>query len=132
MSRLNLGSILVRAGRADEGLEQIRRALPGIGELGDPELVAAVLTSLSHIRLAASDPDGPRDAARLTLAGEELRRREGIPLLQVERDEADDLVRREAALLGPEAMASTRAEASVTDLDAALRLAVVAAGLSDS
>ena len=132
VSRVNLGSILVRAGRTDEGLDQIRRALPGIGELGDPELVAAVLTSLSQIRLAASDPAGPRDAARLTLAGEELRRREGIPLLQVERDEADDLLRREAALLGPEAMASTRAEASVTDLDAALRLAVAAARLPDS
>jgi predicted ATPase/class 3 adenylate cyclase len=129
VSRVNLGSILVRAGRTDEGLEQIRRALPGIGELGDPELVAAVLTSLSHIRLAAADPDGPHDAARLTLAGEELRRREGIPLPNVEQDEADDLLRREAVLLGPEAMASIRAEASVTDLDAALRLAIVAAGL---
>ena len=130
VSRSNLASILVRAGRAEEGLEHIRRALPGIAELGDPELVAAVLTSLSHIRLAAGDPDGPRDAARLTLAGEELRRREGIPLRQIERDEADDLLRRESAILGPDVMASIQAESSVTDLDASLRLAVAAAGLT--
>jgi predicted ATPase len=130
VSRANLASILVRAGRADEGLEHIRRALPGIAELGDPELVAAVLTSLSHIRLAAGDPDGPRDAARLTLTGEELRRREGIPLRQVERDEADDLLRRELAILGPDAMASIQAESSVTDLGAALLLADAAAELT--
>lgn len=98
--------------------------------LGDPELVAAVLTSLSHIRLAAGDPEGPRDAARLTLAGEELRRREGIPLRQIERDEADDLLRRESAILGPDVMASIKAESSVTDLGASLRLAVAAAELT--
>jgi tetratricopeptide (TPR) repeat protein len=129
VSCANLGSLLIRAGRPEEGIRQVRRALPGIAELRDPEVVAEILTSLSHLRLAAADPDGAADAARLTLVAEELRRREGMPLRPIERDEADDLLRRELELLGPQAMASIRAEASVTDLDAALRLAGVAAGL---
>ncbi|CAN5781701.1 hypothetical protein BH23CHL7_BH23CHL7_06910 [soil metagenome] len=129
ISCANLGSILIHAGRTDDGLEQIRRAMPGVAELGDPELVAAVLTSLSHIRLAAPDPDAPSTAARLTLVAEELRHREGIPLRQVEREETDDLLRRESALLGQAAMDAIRAEASAIDLNAALRLALLAAGL---
>ena len=96
----------------------------------DPELVAGVLTSLSHIRLAASDRDGPTDAARMTLVAEELRRREGIPLRPVEQEEADELLRHELDVLGPEVIAAIRAEASVTDLDASLRLAQVAATIA--
>ena len=129
VSCANLGSILIRAGRLDEGINQIRRALPGIVELRDPEVVAEILTSLAHLRLAGSDPDGADDAARLTLVAEELRRRESIPLLPIDRDEVDDLLRRELEVVGPQAMASIRAEANSTDLDAALRLAAVAAGV---
>lgn len=132
VSCANLGSILIRAGRTDEGIQQIRRALPGIVELRDPEVVAEILTSLSHVSLAGSDPDGAIVAARFTLVAEELRRRAGIPLRRIERNETDELLRRELELVGPQGMASIRAEANVTDLDAALRLAALAAGLGQA
>jgi predicted ATPase len=132
VSRSNLGSVLMQIGRTTEGLDQIRRALPGIAELGDPELVAEVMTSLSHVLLASGDKDGAAAAARLTLVGEELRRREEIPHREVEQQETEDLLRRESAILGPAVIAEIRAEASVTDLPAALRLARMAAGLDAS
>jgi len=130
VSCLNLGSVLVRAGKTQQGLEQIRRALPGIAELGDPELVVEILSTLAHVRLEAPDANGPAEAARLSLVAQELRQREGIPLREIERDDVDDLLRRELAILGPDAINAIRAEASVTDLDASVRLAVAAAGSS--
>jgi predicted ATPase len=127
VSCANLGSALIRAGRIEQGLDQIRRSLPGIAELRDPELVAGVLTSLGHVQLASADPEAARHAARLTLAADALRQREGVWLRLAERREVDDLVARELGLLGPDEIAAIRAEAGVTDLDAALRLAEEAA-----
>jgi hypothetical protein len=55
-----------------------------------------------------------------------------MSLRQIERDEADVLLRRESAILGHDVMASIQAESSVTDLGASLRLAVAAAELTGS
>jgi predicted ATPase/class 3 adenylate cyclase len=129
VGHVNLGAALVRAGRPTEGLEHLRLALPGVAELGDPELAAGILTSLAHIRLTVADADGPRDAARLTLAAEELRQREGIPLRPIERHEVDDLLQRQRALLPPDELATILADARSINLDAALRLATEAAWL---
>jgi tetratricopeptide (TPR) repeat protein len=100
VSCANLGSVLVRAGKTQQGLAQIRRALPGIAELRDPELVVEVLSVLAHVRLVAPDAGGATDAARLSLVAQELRQREGIPLREVERADVDGLLGRELAILG--------------------------------
>ena len=89
-----------------------------------------MLSIMAYVRLAAPDADGATEAARLTLVAQELRQREGIPLREIDRDDINDLLRRELAILGPDTIDSIRAEASVTDLDASLRLAVAAAASS--
>lgn len=131
VSCANLGAELVRAGRVERGLAQLRRALPGIEELEDPELVAAMLTSLAHVRLhgpAADAPDGraadpdAEAAARLVLAGEALRDREGIPLRATERIEVDELLAAIGRRLAPSILEALRAETSSIDAPAALAL----------
>jgi len=92
--------------------------------------VVEVLSVLAHVRLVAPDAGGATDAARLSLVAQELRQREGIPLREVERADVDGLLGRELAILGPDTIDVIRAEASVTDLDASLRLAVAAAASS--
>jgi predicted ATPase/class 3 adenylate cyclase len=126
----NLGETLVRAGRLEDGLVQIRRALPGIAELEDPDEVANVLTSIAHAMLDSRGPTSTDDAARLLLAGEALRERERIPLRAIDRDEVDDLLQRIAVLLEPDVLDSIRAEVSSIDLPAAIALARTAAAAS--
>jgi tetratricopeptide (TPR) repeat protein len=123
----NLGETLVRAGRVEDGLVQIRRALPGIAELEDPDEVANLLTSLAHAMLDSPKPTTTADAARLLLASEALRERERVPLRAIDRDEVDGLLERIAVLLEPDIRDSIRAEVSSIDLPAAIALARTAA-----
>jgi tetratricopeptide (TPR) repeat protein len=123
LSHANLGSSLIRAGRLDEGVRHLRLALPGVSELGDPELVIEVLTSLVRLALAASDRVAAHRAARLLLAADAVREREGLPMEPSEQLELDEL-RATVAERVPEAeLEPLRAEATAIDVDAALSLA---------
>jgi hypothetical protein len=123
VSQANLGSALIRAGRIEDGLPHLELALPGVAELGDPELVVEVLASLARAALAAVGDDAGRGAARLLLAAEAVRRREGMPTDPTERLELDELLDAVAARVPEPELAPLRAEATAIDLDAALSLA---------
>lgn len=127
----NLGATLIRAGRLDEGLIQIRRSLPGIEELEDPELVIETLTSLATVALGSAVPASSLTAARLLFAAEALRERERIPLRDLDRAEVDTLHARISARLDPTILLEIRAEATVVDFVAAMALARDALGELD-
>jgi predicted ATPase/class 3 adenylate cyclase len=131
LARANLGETLVRAGRLEDGLAQIRRALPGIAELEDPDEVATLLVSLAHARLDNAGPVSAEDVARLILASEALRERERIPLRTMDRAEVDDLLRRTSDLLEPGSLDEIRVEVSAIDLPAAIALAGSAAAMDE-
>jgi predicted ATPase/class 3 adenylate cyclase len=123
VSCANLGSSLVKAGRFEEGLVQVGRALPGIAELEDPELVIEMLTSLATVVMGSSLPDAPERAARLLFASDALRERERLPLLDADREEAAALHARISAGLDAARLESARAEAPAVDVAAGLALA---------
>jgi hypothetical protein len=123
VSCANLGATLVKAGRIEEGLQQIRRALPGIAELEDPELVIEALSSLASIALADSGAESASRAARLLFATEALRERERLPLLEADRDEAAAQHARISERLPAASLEEARAEAGAVDVPAALALA---------
>jgi predicted ATPase len=123
VSHANLGSALIRAGRYGEGLAQMRLAHTGIAGLRDPVLVVESLTGLAWITLSSEGHPAAIRAARLALAADAVREREGLPLRPAERTELDDLAARVSARLDTSALAPLRAEARAIDLDAALTLA---------
>ena len=123
VSHANLGAALIRAGQYQDGLAQVRLALPGIAGLRDPELVTECLTSLAWIALASAGDEAARRAARLLFAADAIRNREGLPLRPTERAEVDELLAGVSARLSEGDLAPLRAEARAIDLDAALTLA---------
>jgi predicted ATPase/class 3 adenylate cyclase len=123
VSCANFGSTLVRAGRLEEGLAQVRRALPGIAELEDPELVIEILTSLASIALGSTAPASGVRAARLLFAADVLRERERLPLVEVDRREVDAIQARVTARVEPAILEAARSEAGAVDVPAALALA---------
>jgi predicted ATPase len=128
VSHANLGASLIRAGRHQEGLAEIRLAQPGIAGLRDPVLVVESLTSLAWVALGAEGDAAARRGARLAFAADAVREREGLPLRPAERTEVDELAARVSARLDAGALAPLRAEARAIDLDAALTLAGEALG----
>ena len=128
VSHANLGSSLIRAGRHQEGLAEIRLAQPGIAGLRDPVLVVESLTSLAWVALSAEGDAAARRGARLAFAADAVREREGLPLRPAEQAEVDDLAARVSARLDAVALEPLRAEARAIDLDAALTLAGEALG----
>jgi predicted ATPase/class 3 adenylate cyclase len=126
VSCANLGSTLVRAGRLEQGLSQIRRALPGIAELEDPELVIEVLTSLAAIALGSTAPASGARAARLLFAADVLRERERLPLLDADRSAAIAIRALVTERADQATLSAARLEASAVDVPAALALAMEA------
>jgi hypothetical protein len=123
VSCANLGSTLVRAGRLEQGLSQIRRALPGIAELEDPELVIEVLTSLAVIALGSTGPASGARAARLLFAADALRERERLPLLDADRNAAMAIRALVTERADQATLNAARSEAGAIDVPAALALA---------
>jgi predicted ATPase/class 3 adenylate cyclase len=123
VAHANLGSALIRAGRMQEGLDELRIALPGIAELGDPELVTEVLISLARYALAAPGEPAALGAARLLFGADAIRRRENRPAHSADLREHDELVALAAGRLEADALAPVRSEAGAIDIDAGLRLA---------
>jgi predicted ATPase/class 3 adenylate cyclase len=123
VAHANLGSALVRAGRRREGLDELRIALPGIIELGDPELVTEMLISLARNALEAPGEPARIGAARLLYAADAIRRREDLPGHPADQREFDELLTRVSARLDAEALAPLRSEAVAIDFDAGISLA---------
>lgn len=123
VAHANLGTALVRAGRLDEGLTELRAALPGIADLRDPELVLEVLVSLGRIALATPGDEAALRAARLLVAADAVRRREELALRELDSSEVDAALAKAIDALGPRERESLRAESAAIDLDAALSLA---------
>src|SRR5206468_12784400 len=90
VAHANLGSALVRAGRTREGLDELRIALPGIIELGDPELVTEMLISLARNALGSPGEPAALGAARLLFAADAIRRREDLPGHPADQREFDE------------------------------------------
>ncbi len=119
---INLANALVRAGRSQEGVAELRRALPGLTDLEDPELVADGLTGLASLTLSSSAESAPARAARMLSAANALRAREGLPLRPVDRREVEDLEARLRDRLDEGAIAEARTAAAAVDVDAALAI----------
>ena len=117
---------MIRAGRLEEGIAQVRGALPGIAGLRDPELVVEVLSSLAWFALGAEGDESARRAAVLIYAATALREREGLALRAADRAELDELIALVTAQLGEPALLALRAEAKAIDLDAGIALAIAA------
>jgi predicted ATPase len=119
---INLANALIRAGRSEEGISELRRALPGLAELADPELVADALTSLASTTLESSAESAPASAARMLSAANALRARERLPLRPVDRHEVDELEARLASRLDAGNLAAARSAAAAVDVEAALAI----------
>jgi predicted ATPase/class 3 adenylate cyclase len=122
----NLGSALVRAGRLDEGLSTMRRALPGIGDLADPELVIEALETVAGVALASGGRGSslPYAAARLLVAAERIRTSEHVRLTEVEQHRLDAARLQALATIGdPDAVRAIEAEARAIDPAAGVALA---------
>jgi predicted ATPase/class 3 adenylate cyclase len=118
----NLGSALVRAGRHREGLVHLRRVLPDIAELGDPELVVEALASVGEAVLASETPGARRSAALLVLAADHIRQREQVRLHDPDVRQILELRQQATADLGP-ALPALEAEAGALDTASAIALA---------
>jgi predicted ATPase/class 3 adenylate cyclase len=123
LSRANLGSALARAGRFEDGLRYLGQALPGIVDLGDPELVEELLVSLVRAELARPGEAPARSAARLLFAADAVHRRERLVMRPSERVEQGELLAAVVARLPEGVLTTLQAEATAVDIDAALRLA---------
>jgi tetratricopeptide (TPR) repeat protein len=119
---MNLANALIRAGRHREGLVELRRALPGLADLGDPELVADGLTGLASVTLESSADEAPAHALRLLSAADALRTRERLPLRPVDRQEVDELEARVRDRLDEHDIVEARSAAAAVDLEAALAI----------
>jgi predicted ATPase/class 3 adenylate cyclase len=122
VATVNLGSALIRAGHSQAGATELRRALPGLDELEDPELVADALTSLASRTLESSAESAPRRALRMLSAASALRARERLPLRPVDRREVDELEARLRDRLGDDDILAARSAAMVVDVEAALAI----------
>jgi predicted ATPase/class 3 adenylate cyclase len=118
----NLGNALIRARRIDEGVAELRRALPGLEELGDPELVADALVGTAVAAFESTEDSAPARAARLLGASVALRTKAGLPLRAMERDELDALEARIRTRLDDPAMVAAQAEVAAVDVESALAM----------
>jgi predicted ATPase/class 3 adenylate cyclase len=118
----NHGNALIRAGRFAAGVAELRRALPGLEELGDPELVADALAGAAAAALESAEDSAPARAARLLSASTVLRSNAGLPLRAMEREELDALEARIHARLDGPAMAAAQAEVAAVDVESALAM----------
>jgi tetratricopeptide (TPR) repeat protein len=123
LSRVNLGSVFIRAGRLHEGARELSLALPGVEKLGDPELVVEVMLSLARVALASPGDAAAHRAGRLIVAADVLRQEAGLPIRPNERAELDELLARVSVRMPASGLDSLRAEAEATDFDAAISLA---------
>ena len=119
---INFANALIRAGRSQEGVAELRRALPGLTALEDPELVADGLTGLASLTLRSHAESAPARAARILSAANALREREGLPLRPVDRREVEELEARLRDRLDKSAIAEARAAAAAVDIEAALAI----------
>ena len=119
---INLANALIRAGRSQEGVAELRRALPGLGDLEDPELVADALTGLASLTLESSAESAPARAARMLTAANALRVRERLPLRPVDRLEVDELEARLRSRLDEREFVEARSAAAAVDVEAALAI----------
>ena len=119
---INLANALIRAGRSQEGVAELRRALPGLADLEDPELVADALTGLASITLDSSAESAPARAARMLTAANALRARERLPLRPVDRHEVDELEARVMSRLDEGVFAEAQSAAAAVDVEAALAI----------
>jgi predicted ATPase/class 3 adenylate cyclase len=122
VSMINLANALIRAGRSQQGLAELRRALPGLAELEDPELVADALTGLASLSLDSSAEWAPARAARMLSAANALRARERLPLRAVDRREVDELEARLRDRLDESDLGEARSAAAAIDVEAALAI----------
>jgi len=119
---INLANALIRAGRSQEGVAELRRALPGLADLEDPELVADALTGLASIALESSAASAPARSARMLTAANALRARERLPLRPVDRHEVDELEARLMSRLDEGDFVAARSAAAAVDVEAALAI----------
>jgi predicted ATPase/class 3 adenylate cyclase len=119
---MNLANALIRAGRFAEGVVELRRALPGLADLQDPELVADGLTGLAAITLDSSADSAPKRALALLSEANALRARERIPLRPVDQREVDELEARLRDRLEDRDVAEAHTAATAIDLEAALAI----------
>ena len=119
---INLANALIRAGRSQEGVAELRRALPGLADLEDPELVADALTGLASLTLESNAESAPARAARMLSAATALRARERLPLRPVDRHEVDELEARLMSRLEEGNLVEARFAAAAVDVEAALAI----------
>ena len=119
---INLANGLIRAGRSEEGVAELRRAMSGLAELEDPELVADALTGLASVTLESNGESAPMRAARMLSAANALRARERLPLRAVDREEVDELQARLRDRLDEGDLVEARSAAAAVDVDAALAI----------
>ena len=119
---INLANGLIRAGHSQEGVAELRRALPGLVDLKDPELVADALTGLASFTLESSAESAPGRAARILSAADVLRARERLPLRPVDRQEVDELEARLTDRLEDGELLEARSAAAAVDVEAALAI----------
>lgn len=122
MAIANLGIALIRARRFAEGVAETRRSLPGLEELGDPELVADALSGVAAATLESGEHDAPARAARLLSASAVLRTAAGLTLRPPERAELDALDARIRTRLDVGGMAAAQAEVAAVDVESALAM----------
>lgn len=122
MAIANLGIALIRARRFAEGVAETRRSLPGLEELGDPELVADALSGVAAATLESGEHDAPARAARLLGASTVLRTLAGLTLRPPERAELDALDARIRTRLDVGGMAAAQAEVAAVDVESALAM----------
>jgi predicted ATPase/class 3 adenylate cyclase len=115
----NLATMLIRAGRMDDGLERLREALPGIEDIDDSDLVIEALGSVAAVALARGDATA---AARLSLAAEALAAAERKPFHPMDRRALDDSIAGASARVAPAQLAAIRGEVLAVDVPAGLAL----------
>ena len=116
-SELGLATAMLAEGHLADAEQAARTSLATFGELEDAEGVADALTVLAKHAVAQS---GGERALRLSLVASAIRRREGIPVRDLD---AGDLARTEsaaAALVDPAVLSAVRADADAFDLSAAV------------
>ena len=118
----NLGGALIRAGSFDDGVAQLRRALPGLQQLEDPELVADALIVVAAATLQTAGDAAASRSARMLHAAAVLRAAAHLPLRAVERQEVDELEAALRARLDGAAMAAALSDVAAIDMEGALAI----------
>jgi tetratricopeptide (TPR) repeat protein len=119
----NLASALVRAGRPAAGIDRLRRGLPGIAELADPELVVEALVTVAEAALAVDGPAADRWAALLSIAAERVSESASIRLHDSDRRHLLEIGARATARVAPQVLEAVRAEARAVDVESGVALA---------